>query len=238
MPFQRRNYRRRTYAKKRYVPKPVKSYVRTQVARAERKESPLMYADFKFTGDSVSTDPTAYSLLHKFIEDCGLNTVEAWPVQVIDGEVWKKARIKIESVHYQLRYQNDTTDLYSTFRHLLYVSETGVDNTQATAPSPILDDADVDSPPDTSTLISMYADNIRYVRDLQADEDSEAPGTAILKATKRIGHIFNVDYQATSSGPVWFVDSKNLLLELQSNSSTAPHPSMYGFVRIYGRIMY
>lgn len=235
MPY-RRNYKRKTYARKAAVNKTVKSYVRSQVAKSEMKDHPLLWADIIFEGDSVSTSPDAYSLVSAFIQNAAIRTANAWPATTtINGVQTRKAKIKLESAHYQLRYQNDTTDLFSTARFLMYSTTSRIDSGATPIANPILNGTNIDSPPDTSNILNMYFDKLRYVRDLQADEDSEAPGTAIMKGNVRFGRTFNIDLDQNDD---WFVENNDIRYEHQSNSSTAPHPSLYGFIRVYGRVIY
>lgn len=237
MPFQRRRqFRRRRAPVRRSVSKPVKSYVRSQITKSEKKDHPLMWADIIFTGDAVSTGADAYSLLYAFIQNAAINTVTAWPATTERGGTQvRKAKIKLESCHYQLRYQNDTTDLYSTARFLMYSTSYKLDSGAFPLSNPVLAGADIDQPPDTSDILNMYFDKIRYVRDLQADEDSEAPGTAIMKGNARFGRTFDIDVDENGD---WTIENNDIRYEHISNSSAAPHPSLYGFIRIYGRVIY
>lgn len=233
MPF-KRNYRQRP-KRKPQPSKATKSYVNRAIKKSENKDNPLMWADLLFTGDSVSTSPDAYSLLYTFINGAAINTKEAWPATTERGQQVRKAKIKLESAHYQLRYQNNTADLYSTARFLAYSTSYPIDSGSSPVPSPVMQGVDIDQPPDTSGILNMYFDKIRYVRDMQADEDSEAPGTAILKGNIKIGRVFSIDLDENND---WFIENNDVRYEHQSNSSVGPHPSLYGFIRVYGRVIY
>lgn len=233
MPYGRRRFtRRRRAATRRHVPTAAtKRYVRAEIKR--RAWSDISFVDAKFTGDAMSTTPDVYPIM-QFINLELRIAANDWAARTGTnfGE-YRQGKVKIESIRYQLRAQNDTTDLHSTVRLLMYdTSHTFHSNDQI---PPIMGGADVDSPPDTFDVRRMYFDKMRFLKDQQGDEDSEVPGTAIMKGTVRCGRVYNVTFEGDPTTAAYECEDGTPVLEWQSNSSATPHPSMYGYLRIYFR---
>lgn len=244
-------YRTRSYRSRRYRPsyrrrptvnKTVKRYVRRQIAVSERKENPLQWADILFTGGNVNTTPTMHSLVQAVLDqEIASESWRHWPKHSHSTKspyAEYQGKYVISYIHYQLRFQQDEESMESTnsFRTLMYSHI----NTLAEDPTPLLDGTDIDSPPHTEYIRSMYFDRMRTVRPMQfvtqvAPEDPQpSVGTALLKGSKKPNHHFTFTYN--ESGNNSRVEEGDIRWEAQSDT-IGDGLQLYGFIRVYYRFL-
>lgn len=242
MPYYRKrsNYKPRRYNKNKAVSKSTKSYVNKQIKKTEAKQHPLMFVDILFTGDTLSTVSSTYDLTQACV-DALTQLADVWTYAPAEpGDQTHKLKFKLVSYRYQLRFQQNTdgdVDPHNTIRWLIYT----MNDTQNNFSNPgLLDGVDIDQPIDTTFLHTAHEDHMRYLRMLATGEnDDTAPGTAIVKKIKKIGRVYELvgvksdnliaDPAITKGGRLW--------METQSDSSGAPHPQVFGYIRIYFRLI-
>lgn len=245
MPY-RRSYRR--YPKKRYASpmykKPsliqTKRLIRSEIRRNDRKDHPLQWHDIKWTGQYVSTTPLLISFgetLRNFFNDNALYNL--WPIREIRGttDTYRQANVYITGFAYQFRYQQNeqatTTVTTSTVRTLMY----SLDDDYAENPGALLAGGDIDLPPLTSDVTTMYYDKLHTLKagytEGETDDTEFVPGQSIVKGFKKLNRKFV--YQ-TGEG-VSHEEGGDIRVEHQSDdNSTIGEVQLYGFIRIYYRI--
>lgn len=238
-------YRKRTYRKKRVTPgqhnKNVRRVVRSELRKEDKKDHPLQWTDHLFTGEYVKTTPTLVSfgqLIRSEIIDNNLD--EEWPARQQLGVTDREAKVHITGYNYQLRYQQNIDAsgavLVDTVRSLFYTSE----YTFNEYPTALLDGADIDQPPNTSTITSMHSDRLNTLKasitETDGDDSQFVPGQAIVKGWKSIRK--SLDFQKIGTGDVEVVNGGDIRFEAQSDdNSLVGEVQVYGFIRVYFRIM-
>jgi len=230
----RTTYRRRTY--KRAPSKPVKRFVRSAIKRQLNVTHPLQWVDLKFTGGNVNTTPTMHSFVDIVREkEISLGNQNLWSSHEQNGTTIYQGKYVITYVHYQLRFQQDVENIESsnTFRTLMY----SYLHTVEEDPAPLFSGTDIDSPPQTEYVKSMYFDRMRTLRagsydPFDAEDTDPTPGTALIKGSKRLGNTFN--FISNQSGAVNSTEENDIRWEAQSDS-VGNGLQLFGFIRIYYR---
>lgn len=249
MPYSRRStYRRPTYRKKySYRPraistKTVQKIAKREIKREEMKTHPLQWVDYNFTGGNVNTSPTMHSLVNQvrqqIITTDGI--VDAWPQHDQGtGGPTRQATYKITGAHFQLRFQQDVENIESsnTFRTMFYSYIETLDENGA----PIFQGRDIDQPPNTEYIRSVFFDKMRSLRAMSydpqgTDEADPSPGTAIIKYTKKLNHQIKFVYNPSESIQLTW-EENDLRWEAQSDT-IGDGLQLYGFIRIYYRRMF
>lgn len=220
------------------------------INRKIRVSNPLGWIDILFTGDTVSTTPNNYSLLYNAILQAstgnGVHTgYQSWQSRIgDDGNLIYQNKLLLSGYHYQLRFAtNDTisADYYNTIRLLFYRLGEGTEDIAEGKPTALLNGADVDSPPDTIDVEKMYLDKVFHIRSLAATGTSSdiATGNKIFKGFKKVRKQFEVFYdpQKSAANLKPYSEVGNILMEFQSDSSATPHPQVFGYVRVYYRLL-
>lgn len=247
MPYARRRYPYRSRARPRYSSRrktnsyATKRYVKTEIRKDANKSHPLMWHDVKFTGEYIKTTPLLLSLgetLRNFMNTNSLYT--QWPIREIRGstDTYRQADVYITGFHYQLRFQQNeeaTSDVTTSTVRVLWYSH---DDTYAENPTPIMDGGDIDLPPETRDVTNMYMDRIRTLKagytEGEADDTQFVPGQSIVKGSKKVRRKL---VYASGEG-LNQLEGGDIRLEMQSDdNSTIGEIQLYGFVRIYFRVM-
>lgn len=241
MPYSRRTYSRRPYRRnyRRKAPlyKAMRSIAKQEMRIEDRKDHPLQWTDILFTGGDVNTSPTMHSFgnaIRNFINST--NSYDEWPKHQRNGSYnTAQANVYLTYIHYQLRFQQDVENIESsnTFRAYMYSHVDTYDENNV----PISQGSDIDLPPNTEKIKSMYFDRMRTLRagtfDQTAgvDEPEPTPGTALLKGKKKTNHKFTFMRDGTYTS--W--DSGDVRFEAQSDT-IGSGLQLYGFIRLYFRI--
>ena len=249
MPYS--SYRRRRPAyrpKRRYAPKPpistTKRIVRAEIRKEDRKDYPLQWVDVKWTGNYIKTTPTLLSLseaVKNEIED--RQSWTPWPLRrdSAAGQDYRQADIFITGYNYQLRFQQNeeaATDVTTdTVRALMY----SFNDTYQEDSGAILDGGDVDQPPRTEDLRSMYMDRLFTLRagytEGETDDSQFVPGYKILKGWKKLNNKFTIVHNESLSATI-VTEGGDIRFEFQSDdNATVGEVELFGYVRIYYRVM-
>lgn len=230
-----RPYSRRPRSNKSSHYKFAQTIARREVAKNMRKVHPLQWTDIVFNGGNVNTAPTMHSLV-KAVLDAESGNVTNWSDHGTPGSSngpTKQCNYLISYCHYQLRFQQDVENIESsnTFRTCLY----SYIPTFAENPGPIFDGGNVDLPPATEYIRSMYFDRMKTLRagsydPLNTDETDPTPGTALIKGNKR----FNSKFKFIEAGDEFYWEENDIRWEAISDSIGAGL-QLYGFIRIYYR---
>lgn len=239
------SYKKKSPYKARRKPSPntavIKKVIRQELKREDRKDHPLEWADFRFSGEYVKTTPLLLSfnnILQNQIAAAGIAT--NWPVRVkASGDKYYEANVYVTGYNYQLRYQQNAqaeSPTIDTVRELFY----SFDETITEDGTAILSGADIDQPPNTKNLSRMYSDRVYTLRaaitETDGDDSQFVAGQHISKGWKKLNHKFTV--QATNASTVNVLEGGDIRLEMQSDdSSIIGEVQVYGFVRLYFRIM-
>lgn len=244
MPGKKTVYKKRSTTRK---PKPspaterVKRIVRAEIRKEDRKDHPLQWYDVLFTGEYVKTAPYLLSIDASIVNE--IDTADAytnWPLrtQHTIGD-YRQANAYITGLNWQLRFQQNaeaTNDvLTDTVRVVLY----SYDDTYVESTTPIFDGADVDQPPRTDHVRSMFFDRVLTLTagytEGEADDTQFVPGQRILKGFKKLNHKLMLQ---AHEDDVFVLEGGDVRLEMQSDDdSTIGHVQVYGFVRVYYRVM-
>ncbi|AUM61735.1 capsid [uncultured virus] len=216
--------------------------VRREITREVRKTHPLQWCDILFDGGNVNTTPTMHSLVKNVLDnEIAAESWREWTKHSHSSDTPNalyQAKYMVSYCHYQLRFQQDVENIESsnTFRTLFY----SYIDTLAENPAPLLDGTDIDSPPHTEYVKSMYFDRMRTLRagtfesTAGVDEPEPTPGTAIIKGNKRLNNQFVFTYSDTANTSR--VESGDIRWEAQSDS-VGNGLQLYGFIRVYYRRM-
>lgn len=239
MPYPRSRYRTRrpTYRRRSTYPtKTIKRIANTEIKRVQRTTHPLQWVDILFDGGNVNTTPTVHSLVDKVrLKEISLGAHRQWSSHTQNEAVIYQGKYQISYVHYQLRFQQDVENIESsnTFRTIMY----SYVHTMEEDPNALFNGTDIDSPPQTEYVKSMYWDRMRTLRagsydPYNAEETDPTPGTAIIKGSKRLNSTFT--FITNSSGTPNSTDAGDIRWEAQSDS-IGNGLQLYGFMRIYYR---
>lgn len=246
MPYRRRTYRKRNYRKNpatKVSLAQAKRMIRHEIKKEDRKDHPLQWYDILFTGQYIKTTPLLTSIATAVATDIqGRDGYVSWPQRYDSTHPtnanYRQADVYITGLNWQLRYQQNeqasdvTTD---TVRTLLYsFNDTYTENND-----PILDGGDIDRPPRTEDVRSMYFDRVfnlkSQITETTADDSEFVPDTRILKGFKKLNHKFTMENRDTA---VAVTEGGDIRLEHQSDdNSVIGEVELYGFVRVYFRVM-
>lgn len=245
MPYRRRTYKKPAYKKRSNAPaqRAVVRTVRREIRREDLKDHPLQWKDVKWTGDYVKTTPSLLSFglaIENQIDATG--EWVSWPSRYdsISAGSYHQANVHIMGYHYQLRFQQNAEAVdvtTNTVRDLFY----SFDDTYSENGVAILNGGDIDMPPHTDNVRSMYSDKMRTLKaqitEIGTDDSQMVEGQAILKGYKKLNHKL-VMKTAIGGGTVTTIEGGDVRHEMQSDdNSIVGEVQVYGFVRIYYRIM-
>lgn len=236
----RTTYRRKTYRKKAVSPA-IRSLVRSQIRKNERKDHPLQWIDVKWTGAYIKTSPELLSLGNAVANNIAANgAYSTWPLRYdsTNSDNYRQANVFITGFNYQLRFaQNEqaadvTTD---SVRCLMYA----LDDTYQENSTPILDNGDIDQPPRTDDVQTMYMDRVfnlkSQITETTTDDDQFVPDTKIIKGFKKLYHKLVMEERSDS---VMVEEGGDIRFEFQSDDNSAVgEVELFGYVRIYYRVM-
>jgi len=241
MPYTKRTYRKRTPKKatKLVTMAEAKRLVRSELKREDKKDHPLQWVDVKFTGNSISTTPFLFSVESAITNQIVINSsYQQWPVRYdsTNSEDYRQCNVFVTGVNYQFRFkQNDAagTDLATNVvRSIAYsLNDTYQENSQ-----PILGGGDIDQPPRTEDVSSMYYDRLFTLKAQLGDADNEStPDQKIQKGSKKLYHKFVMEERGDS---VAVEEGGDIRFEFQSDDNDVISDiEMFGFIRIYYRVM-
>ncbi|WP_445780541.1 hypothetical protein [Shewanella sp.] len=222
----------------------VKREIATAISRNNIKSHPVRYVDIYLTGDDVTTSPSVHSLTQKIIDDIQayyLDDLQVRKTGESSSNTYNYGKAKITNVHYQLRYQQDEdvssgADLTNTIRVLAY----NFQKDTATSNSGILDGGDVDRPPDYQDVKRMHLDDVFTMHGYQLNTDTTPdtfiPGTHIIKGDLKVNQTYEVK-NSSVGGSDMKTEDHSMYFEWQSDSSGAPHPNVYGYIRTFYRLI-
>ena len=231
----RRPYRRYTSRQQQLSTKTVAKIAKREIRKEDMKDHPLQWADLKFTGGDVNTTPTMHSLVDLVRDQIeSTSDYNNWARHLRLGETVLQANYRISYIRIQLRFQQDTDNIESsnTFRTVLYsFVDTLSENNGA-----IFGGTDIDSPPDTEKVKSMFFDKMGTLRagtydPSSTDEADPTPGTRIVKYSRRMNH--NIVFTKIGSTTTQW-DTGDLRWEAQSDT-IGSGLQLYGFIRVYYR---
>jgi len=244
MPGKKTSYKRRTTTKKNKsspTSDQVKRIVRAEIRREDKKDHPLQWYDVLFTGEYIKTAPTLFSVDASIVNEIdAADSYTNWPLrtQHTIGD-YHQANAYITGINWQLRFQQNaeaTNDVTTDTVRVVFYSH---DDTYLEANNPIFDGADIDQPPMTDHVRSMYFDRILTLTagytEGEADDTQFVPGQRIIKGFKKLNHKLMLQENNDS---VAVMEGGDIRLEMQSDDdSTIGHVQVYGFLRVYYRIM-
>lgn len=245
MPYTRsRTYRKRTY-RKRTSPNvaATKRLIRSELRKEDRKDHPLEWVDVIFDGNYISTSPNLLSFTEAVkneLED--KEAYKSWPQRDdgATGHQYSQANIYLTGVNWQLRYQQNeqASDVtVDTVRTVMY----SFNDTYPQNSNTIFGNGDIDRPPNTVDVRSMFMDKIftlkSQVTETTTDDTEFVPGFRILKGFKKLNHKFTQIHNYSLSAST-VIDGGDVRLEQQSgDNSLIGEVELFGFVRIYYRVM-
>lgn len=246
MPYRKyaRSNRKRNYRRRQAAPsKAIRSMVRREIRRDNMKDHPLQWVDISLTGEYVKTTPLVHdftTFIHDYIVDNEL--YNDWPSRLGEpgGSPYRHANVYFTGYQYQFRYQQNaeyTGDVLTDSVRMLAYS---LKEYQPPAFAGILDGGDIDQPPNTEDVLSMYKDQIITLRasytEGEADDTQFVPGQRWIKGFKKLYLKQQIIYQADN---IRTLEGPSIYIEHQSDdaSATVGKVQVYGFVRIYFRIV-
>lgn len=206
------------------------------------KMHPIQWLDVKFTGDYVKTTPVELSCgeaLRNYFQDTAI--WESWPVRYdsTSSQTYRSANVLITGTAYQFRFQQNeqaSTDITTNSVRALYYS---TNDTYAENPTAVLNGGDIDQPPRTEDIDSMFMDRVftlkAAITEGVADDSQFVPGFKILKGFKK--HSRKFVYEEKASG-VTHEEGGDIRYEFQSDdNATIGEVELFGYVRIYFRLL-
>lgn len=202
--------------------------VREEIRKATKKNLPIQYVDWDWTGQSISTTPTSINFISKIAtEAISNNGYVDWPKIEVDGTVKYYRDFHILGVNCQFRTENALADHIDSLRMLMFRAK--ADSASGSANYQIMDGTDIDSPPNTERVQTIYKDKPYTVYNKY--DGTGIVGVHYIKFKRKVSMKFRLWYNSGASS--WEVEDAYMGIEFQSDSSAAPHPLVYGYTRIY-----
>lgn len=223
-------YRKR-YTRKRMTRRSNRSR-KAVIYRAPKARSlPMQYVDILFTGDDISTTPGVTSL-PGYIASQVSNQYLSWTRRTVGATTTDYFNtIFLSHVYYQLRFQVASGDDENSLRLFLYRSSTPWND--VAGPEQIFDGSDIDQPPDTETVSKVYLD--KYINLLQFYNGGIVRQNRTIKGSLNIKTPFHCTYNSSST--LVSISNGDCILSRQSDSTSVTHPKVYGYVRMYFRML-
>jgi len=219
----------------------IKSIVRSEIKRDDKKDHPLQWVDILFTGDYIKTTPTVSSFtsaIQTFLYNS--DSYKHWPLRR-DSPAnlsYRQANVYITGYNYQLRFQqNEQATIVTTdsARALMYsFSDQYIEDATS-----VFQGGDIDKPPDTLKIERMYTDRMfsmkATITETTTDDSQFVPGYKILKGWKKLNHKFMMEATADA---VTTRDGGDIRLDMIStDNSVVGNVELFGYVRVYFRVI-
>lgn len=240
MPYYKRSYRRKNYTNRRRYRK---RNMNKTIKKVIEKQHPVNYRDVTYGGNYVKTTPSIHSLgdyIKDYIDLADLfdNAPAVYDQQ--NNETIRKVRINLIGVAFQYRYQqNDSaTEVFSdTVRMLMYKHNDTFDEDN----NALMSGSDIDQPPNTINVNKIFMDRIFHLRagltETSTDDNQFVPGTKIIKGYKKLNEYMTFQHQQTDDITTYTEGGDIRFEHASDDNSVVGEVELYGYLRIYFRIL-
>jgi len=220
------------------VSKLVKDEIKKEIKAEDKRSHPVDAFTAIFDGGNVNTTPDLKSfqeMVSFYIEDNELYKDMPETTNRLNEDI-KLCKIYLETVEYQLRYQQDAENIESsnTFRCYFYSYKYSYNED----PGAIAQGTDIDHPLERLNMGKLYMRKMATLRPGSTGNDYEgsvgvSPGTINYYGFIKIGKFINMEYNENTKA--WTSTSPDYRFEQQSDTG-GDGLQLYGYLRYVFRL--